>query len=239
MNTQFFRVNQTDCLDANEFDRPHNDSKRYLPTKLVDDFDGFLEQDDEPDPMFFVNCWNTSVQTAVTALRSRRRGLTDRGRDSISIHEAKQTPSTALEESSEGSADCCLASPTDSPLLTEDGASVVNSCVRHNQLDAVHRNKFVPQDHARRAEDLFSMTLERAFELLGVTEDSTTQQIKDAYRAKSREWHPDKFENADAAVQRSATMQMMEINEAMTLLRMMPRSFEASRSRRAAPRCAL
>jgi len=53
------------------------------------------------------------------------------------------------------------------------------------------------------------------YDLLGVTKSSSAQEIKNAYRKKALEWHPDRHQGAD---KEEAEKKFKEINEAYQVL---------------------
>lgn len=59
------------------------------------------------------------------------------------------------------------------------------------------------------------MNTSEALSILGLQPGATTDQIKAAYRAKSKEWHPDK---AKATVREAHEQKMKDINAAYTFL---------------------
>lgn len=63
-----------------------------------------------------------------------------------------------------------------------------------------------------------AMNLPRACRLLGVTEDSTRDQIRSAYRRMVGQSHPDRLQHATEAARCHATRQMADLNEAYRLL---------------------
>ncbi len=66
---------------------------------------------------------------------------------------------------------------------------------------------------------LDAMTHQRACELLGVSRDGTSKEIRAAYRRSVSEWHPDRLEQSSEQVRAFATRQMAAINGAYHLLR--------------------
>lgn len=58
---------------------------------------------------------------------------------------------------------------------------------------------------------------DKHFEILGVSKQSTKDEIKKAYRKQSKLWHPDKFSN-DISKWNEAHLRFVEIAEAFELL---------------------
>ncbi len=59
--------------------------------------------------------------------------------------------------------------------------------------------------------------IERALEIFGLGPDTTSKDIKQAYRDLVKVWHPDRFPN-DPRVRRKAEEKLKEINQAYEIL---------------------
>ena len=57
------------------------------------------------------------------------------------------------------------------------------------------------------------------YEVLGISKDSTEQDIKKAYRNKAREYHPDKHAQSGEREKVEAEKKFKEINEAYEKLK--------------------
>ena len=66
-----------------------------------------------------------------------------------------------------------------------------------------------------------SMTLDEAYEILGVTQNDDINSIKKIYRKQVRQYHPDLIEsqNKDAAYIEKATAKMQELNQAYDVVK--------------------
>jgi DnaJ like chaperone protein len=63
------------------------------------------------------------------------------------------------------------------------------------------------------------MTQRHACRVLGVTETSSREQIRSAYRRMVGRWHPDRMQHSSDETRRMANEQMIAINQAYSLLR--------------------
>jgi curved DNA-binding protein CbpA len=63
------------------------------------------------------------------------------------------------------------------------------------------------------------MTVGRARRVLGLSAESTREQVRAAYRKMAGEWHPDRVAGRAEEVRQAATALMAEINEAYRVLR--------------------
>ena len=63
------------------------------------------------------------------------------------------------------------------------------------------------------------MSINKAFAVLGIDDNSTNEQIKDAYKRKVREYHPDKVAALGSDLQELAARKTIEINEAYRFLK--------------------
>lgn len=52
------------------------------------------------------------------------------------------------------------------------------------------------------------------YKVLGISPDATDDEVKKAYRTLAKQYHPDRYQNATAAVQEQADRKMKEINSA-------------------------
>src|SRR5687767_2602200 len=72
--------------------------------------------------------------------------------------------------------------------------------------------------------------IERAYQVFGLTLDSSALRIKREYRRLAKLWHPDKFP-PNTAEQRRATGRMREINDAYQLIKHAPLRYRADLTR--------
>jgi DnaJ like chaperone protein len=61
--------------------------------------------------------------------------------------------------------------------------------------------------------------LDEAYKVLGIDNNSTIEQIKEAYKTKMKEYHPDKVSGLGEELQNLARIKTQQINEAYSLIR--------------------
>jgi hypothetical protein len=189
--------------------------------QFVDDVERLLEDNAEPDTLFFVESWTVGVPAAIENWQQRRLEQADhkslnRGyleTDSIEIDSFVQASesypevvSSARAAANAGRYDADWSQPS-----PEDPAT-------QTQAQAPRESDAFAEECDCRQDAIHPMTQHRACHLLGVTSTSTQKQIKAAYRRKVSQWHPDRFENRTKEVRLLATEQMAAINEAYHLL---------------------
>ncbi len=83
------------------------------------------------------------------------------------------------------------------------------------------KKKYEERDKEERHENKTDgkMSLNKAFALLGIDDNSTNDQIKDAYKRRIREYHPDKVAALGSDLQELAERKTIEINEAYQFLK--------------------
>jgi len=61
--------------------------------------------------------------------------------------------------------------------------------------------------------------LDEAYKVLGIDNNSTIEQIKEAYKTKMKEYHPDKVSGLGEELQNLARTKTQQINEAYSFIR--------------------
>lgn len=61
--------------------------------------------------------------------------------------------------------------------------------------------------------------LDEAFKVLGIDNNSTIEQIKEAYKTKMKEYHPDRVSGLGEELQNLARTKTQQINEAYSFIR--------------------
>jgi hypothetical protein len=190
-----------------------------LSARLTGDFQQLVGGNAELDPLFLVECWTYGTSAAAQNFRQRRQQQAER-----------EHPSHAFRDLYDP---CILSSSQlcdlDARTLTTAGAAAsaehyyANWTQPYAEKPAQDRSSRQAERFAEpsgdRLESLHSMTRQRACRLLGVTENSTREQIKTAYRQMASQWHPDRIEPMNQDELGIATEQMAAINEAYHLLR--------------------
>jgi hypothetical protein len=209
------RRNSCEAIPAFEQNLPGN------ACQFVDDFQGLMGDDFEPDPLFFVECWTFGTPAAMKNFKQRRQGAAERKRPSHTFHEI--CDSSAMSFSTQFAVD------TKDFAAASAAASAERSYAEWRQSSSEEpatptQDQNPPQEErfaeafGSLQEPMQAMTQQSARELLGVNENCTRAQIKAAYRRMASQWHPDRLECTTEQVRRLATAQMAAINEAYHLL---------------------
>ena len=98
---------------------------------------------------------------------------------------------------------CTKCSTRFSIILDQNGKVIVED---------ISRDKVSPNENA-------PLTTQAAFEVLDISRDSTSDQIKIAYKKKIRQYHPDMVEKLGPKIQELAVVESTKINNAYELLK--------------------
>ena len=179
--------------------------------KFVNDVQGLLGDNAEPDPLFFVQSWTQGTSAAIENWQKRRQEQNSSELqlrvlpefDSFGVQSTLQTSELGVETGRYG-AGSSRQSFDSSPLPSQFPTS--------QEWASFAADGDGGQAVARPMSQL------RACQLLGVTANSTRSQIKAAYRRLVNQNHPDRLERRTEGARRLANDQMAEINEAYHLL---------------------
>ena len=190
--------------------------------QFVNDVQGLLGDEAEPDPLFFVESWTLGVTASVENWQQRRQTETHRGRASSVYREPDSIAASRFVQENALYAEFLASARTAANAERCDSGWSPQSA----EDSAKRRQDQAPQEWDTDVEECENihdtthpMNQHRACQLLGVTTTSTRKQIKDAYRQKVSQWHPDRLENRTNEVRQLATEHMAAINEAYRLLR--------------------
>jgi DnaJ-domain-containing protein 1 len=216
MNSQF-HVDRGSCSTAQQGydDLPAFEPNRPSQTwQFVNDFQGLMGDDSEPDPLFFVETWTLGSAAAVENFKQRRQRQADYERQSDASSTLDRLGALSFVQTAVYAE---FLSPAPAPADSCDASASPNS---PRQPFAQAQNP-APQDAGPFAEEcaIYPMTQESACRLLGVTATSTQKQIKAAYRRLVSQFHPDHLEFQANDVRQRATERMAAINDAYHLLR--------------------
>jgi DnaJ domain len=202
---------------------PSLDQGRPKPVwRFVDEFQQLLGDDSAPDPQFFVESWTFGMNAAVDNYQQRRQKKATR--QARTFEEFDDLVNLSINQDSEASTEYRYSGETSMytgsyetgwKLRSSEEHAAQMQCQYPEDLDAP---EFDALDEAFNKATAYPMTLTDAFQLLEVTENSTRQQIRAAYRIKVSQWHPDRLDRRSEQVRQRATAQMAAINEAYRLL---------------------
>jgi DnaJ-domain-containing protein 1 len=185
----------------------------------------------EPDARFMEESWTMGVDGAEQSFRARREGAAERERQSKAFREVDSVGARAFAQASEWYA--AMRRAAGGTALVERGSAGDEGARR---VDAAWLQQCAEEpfggwqarevgadawgsDAVAELDEAEGMTLGRARRVLGLSAESTREQVRAAYRKMAGEWHPDRVAGRAEAVRRAATEQMAEINEAYRVLR--------------------
>jgi hypothetical protein len=187
--------------------------------QFVDDFQGRMGDDSEPDPLFFVETWTLGMAAAIENFKQRRHGMADREpRNAFRDPDSSKTLSFVQD----GAVYVDLLSSACASASAEFGDAGWSRPSPEEPY--AQAQSYSTQEQSAFASDssspmpVYPLTQLSACQFLGVTPTSTPKQIKAAYRQMVSQWHPDRFEFQTEEVRQRATEQMAAINEAYHLL---------------------
>jgi len=189
----------------------------------------------EPDARFMEESWTMGVDAAEESFRARREGKAERARQSEAFREVDSVGARAFAQASAWYA--AMRRAAGGTALAERGA-VEEDGVRRADAAWLQRCAEEPfggwqergveggeaDGDAVAGEDetdgmAGAMTVGRARRVLGLSAESTREQVRAAYRKMAGEWHPDRVAGRAEEVRQAATALMAEINEAYRVLR--------------------
>jgi DnaJ-domain-containing protein 1 len=191
----------------------------------------------EPDARFMEESWTMGVDAAEQSFRARREGAAERERrDQVereqrgkAFREVDSVGARAFAQASEWYA--AMRRAASGTALAERGGADEDGARR---MDAAWLQQCAEEPFggwrergaaaADGGEDADAvadagMTVGRARRVLGLSVESTREQVRAAYRRMAGEWHPDRVAGQAEEVRKAATEQMAEINDAYRMLR--------------------
>jgi hypothetical protein len=193
---------------------PGSSSHRpYRPSGFAADVHRLLGDDLLPDALFFVESWTLNSQQALENLRQRRRDESrqpaapprDTTRDSGSLGSSFFAPQNLSGRAGD---------PGTPPRMHPVNSARVSTAQSRNP--AARSGQYKEEEGAETGAG--PMTLQNAWQVLGVSEDSTRAEIRSAYRRLVSRWHPDRLGATTEEARTHANEQMAAINQAYRYL---------------------
>ena len=189
---------------------------------LAREIQQWLGEDSQLDPLFFEEIWTLGMPAAVENRRLRYMRRTEQEAQRITFRELDNFGILSFVQTS----DC----PAD--FVPRGHAATIARCYdacwqQASPDETTSRIQDQPPPCSDASPDntnssqpvLHPATHVAARQLLGVTINSSEEQIKAAYRQRVRQWHPDLLQHRSDEVRRFANQQMAAINQAYCMLR--------------------
>jgi DnaJ-domain-containing protein 1 len=172
---------------------------KFQGSQFAAELQSLLGADADPDPLFLEESWTLGTAAAKENLERRRSGRGDRERQNGSFRELHNLGSVFFMPETDWSTESWLSAQT---------ASIAG---RYAGYMGVTLTDAVPAiAHPSNEQD--------AYAVLGVSEASSREQIKSAYRSLVGQWHPDRFEGRSDEARNRATESMAAINAAYRMV---------------------
>jgi len=189
---------------------------------LADEIQRLMGADAQPDPLFFEESWTLGAPTAAENLRRRRRQQTE----GVVFGEFDNLGAQAYVQQRAWWADDFAATQNDAATGEANAEWTLwrGEEPSARTEDSARQWEAGPSERANRSTSeaisvSIPMTQRHACRVLGVTETSSREQIRSAYRRMVGRWHPDRMQHSSDETRRMANEQMIAINQAYSLLR--------------------
>jgi DnaJ-like protein len=185
----------------------------------------------EPDARFMEESWTMGVDAAEESFRARRQGGAERERRGQDFREMDSVGARAFAQASEWYAAMRRSASGAAVSEIAERDAAVDASAARDRAAWLQRCAEEPfggwQERGVAGEgggdadlaDADGMTVGQARRVLGLSAESTREQVRAAYRRMAGAWHPDRMAGRAEAVRQAATEQMAEINEAYRVLR--------------------
>jgi DnaJ-domain-containing protein 1 len=181
-----------------------------------------LGDDSDPDPLFFEETWSVGASTALENWHKRQQSAQDCKCESRVLHEPRTLGSFVLMERSEWNMDYFLSAHAAAIAGRDEKVGSWQSPQEPHagtENECVHEHTMQVEDSGNNPATTDPMTELSASRLLGVTANSTREQVRSAYRRLVGQWHPDRLDRGSNEARQLATEHMATINEAYSLMR--------------------
>jgi hypothetical protein len=216
-----------------------SDTSSEQPSRFFTDMQQLFG--DDPDPLFLEESWTLGIPAAVENLHRRRQDLAEREHQSRAFRELGSVGTLSFVEDREQAVESLLADRA-ANIASRYDASWSQRAPQVSAAPSWKPQDWTPEDRSLQsyipegwmpagipprpealqeaADPLCELPMSEAHarQLLGVTAESTREQVRSAYRRMVGQWHPDRLQHASEDACRQATRQMAALNEAYRML---------------------